>query len=134
MRFRVRISSTPSHVTHWSCDMQKKALSPPSFGQWPPILARCDLNWVDHNHRVTWLIFYVITLYSQNGASPVLQRQWPLNLVGLWVRLKGPHLVFQVTRGLSDHVIFEKRHVSTNAKPQNSIELTNQKLLLFKRY
>ena len=31
-----------------------------------------------------------------------------------------PHLIFKVTCQLSDHVLFEKRHASTNAKPQNS--------------
>ena len=34
--------------------------------------------------------------------------------------MKGPHLLFQVTYRSSDHVLFEKRHVSTNAGPQNS--------------
>ena len=46
--------------------------------------------------------------------------QWPLNLVGLWVRMKEPHLLFQVTCRASDHVIFERHHVSTNARPHNS--------------
>ena len=110
-----------------------KVLSPPSLGQGSPVLASCDLIWVDHNHRVTWIIYHVITLYSQKGASPISQRQWPLNLVGLRVRMKGPHGLF-VTCWSSDHVLFEKRHVSTDAKPQNSagdmkhIKLTNQKL------
>ena len=99
---------------------KKKALSPPSLGEWPPILARCDLSRVYHNHRVTWLIYAVITLYLQKGASPISQRQWPLNLVGLWVRVKGPHLLFQVTFRSNDHVLFEKRNVSTNARSQNS--------------
>ena len=90
MRFRVRVSNPLSHV------ILKKALSPPSLGQWPPILVGCDLSRVDHNHRVTWLIYHVITLYLQKCASPVSQRQWPLNLVGLWVRVKRLHLLFQV--------------------------------------
>ena len=101
------------HVTTW---YTKKALSPPSLGQWPPILARCGLSWVDHSHRVTWLVYHVITLYSQKGASPVLQRQRPLSLVGLWVRVKESHLLFQVTCRSSDHVLLEKRNVSTNAR------------------
>ena len=104
----------------WLRDMYKKALSPPSLQQWPPILARCDLSLVGHNHRVTWLIYHVITLYSQKGASPVLQRQWPLKLVRLWVRVKEPHWLFQVTCRSSYHVLFEKRHVSTNVRPQSS--------------
>ena len=122
MWFRVRVSQPLSHVTHWSCDQVicKKSLSPPWLGQWPSISASCDLSWVDHNHRVTWLIYHVIMLYSQKGTSPVSQRQWSSNLVGLWVRVKGPHLLFQVTCRSSDHVLFEKRHVSTNAMPQNS--------------
>ena len=58
-------------------------------------------------------------LYSQKGASPVSRRQLPFNLVGLWVRVNGSHLLFQVTFQSSDHVLFEKSHVSTNARPQN---------------
>ena len=34
--------------------------------------------------------------------------------------MKGPHLLFQVTCQSSDHVLFEKCHVSTNTRPQNS--------------
>ena len=34
--------------------------------------------------------------------------------------MKRPHLLFQVTYRSSDHVLFEKRHVFTNARPQNS--------------
>ena len=83
-------------------------------------LARCDLIWVDHNHQVTWLIYHVIALYSQKDSSSVSQCQWPLNLVGLRVRVKEPHLLSHVTCGSNDHVLFEKRHVSTNARPQNS--------------
>ena len=140
MWFRVRVSHPPSHVTHWSCNhviYKEKALPPPSLGQWSPILARCDLSWVDHSDRVTWLIYHVITLYSQKGESPVSQHQWPLNLVGLWVRVKGPHPFVEVTFRSSDHVLFEKRHVSTNARPENSAgdmkqknpqKLTRQKL------
>ena len=122
MWFRVRVSNPSDHVTHWLCDhvMLKKTLSAPSLGQWPPILARCDWSRVDHNHRVTWLICHVITLYSQKCASPVSQRQWPLNLVGLWVRMKRLHLLFQVTCRSSDHVLFEKCHASINARLQNS--------------
>ena len=126
----------------WLRDMQKKALSPPSLGQWKPILARRDLSWIEHKHRVTWLIYYVLTLYSQKSTSPVSQRQWPLNSVGLWVRVKGPHLLFQVTGRSSDHLPFEKRHVSPNARIlrtqleiSNIEKLTSQKpFLLFKRY
>ena len=105
-----------------SCDhmLLKNILSPPSPGQWPPFLARCDLSRAGHNDRVTWLIYHVITLYSQKCTSPVSQRQWPLKLVGLWVRVKRLHLLFQVTFRPSDHVVFEKRHVSTNARSQNS--------------
>ena len=122
MWFRLRVSDPLSHVTHWSFDhvILKNALSPPSLGKWSPILAKCDLSWVDHNHRVTWLIYHVITLYLYKGTSPVSQRQWPSNLVGLWVRAKEPYLLSQVNWRSSDHVLFEKRQVSTKAKPQNS--------------
>ena len=54
--------------------------------------------------------------------------------------VKGPHLLFQVTCQSSNHVIFEKRHVSANAKPQNSArDIKDRKshkakaFLLFKR-
>ena len=143
MWFRLRVSDPLSHVTHWSFDqvILKKALSPLSLGQWSPILARCDLSWVDNNHRVTWLIYHVITLYLYKGASPVSQCQSPSNLVELSVRAKGPQVLFQVTCRSSDHVLFEKRHVSTNAKPQNSAgDIKHRKthktkaFLLFKRY
>ena len=122
MWFKLKVSHSPPHVTHWSHDhvILKKALSPPSPGQWPSFLARCDLIWVDHNHRVTWLTYHVITLYSQKGVSPVSQRQWSSNLLGLWVRVKGPQLLLQVTYRSRDYVIFEKHRVSTNARPQNS--------------
>ena len=112
-----RVAWLIDHVIMWYA---KKALSPLWLGQWPPILARYNLIWVDDNYRVTRFIYHEITLYSQKGASPVSRRQWPLNLVGLWVTLKGPNLFFQVTCRSGDHVLFEKRNVSTNARPQNS--------------
>ena len=53
---------------------------------------------------------------------------------------KGPYLHFQLTCRTRDHVLFEKTHEFTDARPQNSAGdtkhryLTNQKLfLLFKR-
>ena len=121
------------HVITW---FFKKALSLPSLGQWPPILASCDLSWVDHNLRVTWLEHYhVIMLYSQKCASPVSQQQWPSNLVGLWVRVKDSHLLFQVNCWSSDRVLFEKRHVSTNARTQNSVgDIKNRKTHKFKAF
>ena len=121
MWFRGRLSHPPSQVTHWSCDhvILKKALSSHKLGQWPPVLASCDLSWINLKHRVTWLVYHVITIYSQ-GASLVSQRQWPSNLVGLWVRVKAPHLLFQVACRSCDKLLFQKRHVSSNARPQNS--------------
>ena len=122
------LSRPPSNVTHWSCDMQK-----------PPVLTRCYLIWVDHNHRVTWLIYHRIMLYSRKGASPVSQHQCPSNLVGLWLRVKWSQLLFQVTCRSSDHVLFEKRHVSTKARLQDSSEdikhrkATNQKLFCYSK-
>ena len=139
----MRVSDPLSQVTHCSCDhvILKKPLSPSSLGQWSPILGRCDLSWVDYSHWVTWLVYHVITLYSQKGASSVSQRQWPSSLVGLWFRVKGSHLLFQVAWRSSDHVFFEKRHVSTKARPQNSAgDIKHRKthkskaFLLFKRY
>ena len=122
MQFRLRESHPPSHVTDWSGDhmIYKKYFISTFARTMAPILARYDLNWVDHNHRVTWLIYDVITLYPHIVASPVSQSQWPSNLVGLWVRVKRPHLLFQVTCRSLDRVLFENHHVATNARPQNS--------------
>ena len=119
----MRVSHPISHLTHWSCYhvICKKYLFPPSLRQWLPVLSRWGLSWIDHNHCVTRLIDHVIMLYSQKGASPFSQHQWPLNLIRLWVRLKKPHLLFQVTfRSIDDHALFEKYHAFTNARSQNS--------------
>ena len=135
----MRVSHPTRHMTHWSCDhlICRKALSPLSVRQWPPILAMCDIRWVDRNHRVTCPIYHVITLFSQKGGSPVSQRQWQLKLVGLWVRVKGTHLLFQLTCRSSDHVNFEKCHVSTKARPWNSAgdikHITNQSFLCIQK-
>ena len=124
----------------WLRDIKNKTLSPPLLGQWPPILTTCYLTRDDNNHPVTWLIYHAVPLYSQKCASPVSQRQWPLNFVGLWVRVKRPHLLFQVTCRSSDQVLFEKRHVTINARPQNLDISKHRKthksklFLLFKRY
>ena len=83
------------------------------------------LSWIDRNHRVTWLVYHVITVYLHKGASLVSQRQWQLKLVGLWVRVKRPHLLFQVTYRSSDHVHFEKHHLSTNASHWTQLEMSN---------
>ena len=123
--FSVRESNLPSHVTH---------LSLPLLVQSPPILARSDLSRVNDNHRVTWLIYHVITLYWQKCLSPVSQRQWSLNLVGLWARAKRPNLLYQVTCRSSDHVLFEKLLVSPNARPQTSVGYIKQKNTKMKRF
>ena len=103
-----------THQVTWLIDYiimwyTKKVLSPPSLEQWPPTLAKFDLSWVDHNQQLPWLIDHVVTLYSQKVAPPVSQRQWSLNLVG-----------FRVTCQSSDHLLFENRPVSPNARQQNS--------------
>ena len=103
-------SHPPIHV-----NAKKKKKSPLSLRLWSAILARCDLIWVDHNRWNTRLIYLVITLYPQKGASPVSQRQWLSNLVGLWVRWRTPPKI-QLTSRSRDYVFFEKRHVSTDAK------------------
>ena len=103
----------------WSCDKQKELILHLCYDNGHH-LARCDFSWAKHNWRVTWLTYHVITLCSEKDASPVWQFQWPLNFVGLWVRVKGPQLRFQVTCRSSDPVLCEKCHVSTNARPQNS--------------
>ena len=55
--------------------------------------------------------------------------------------MKGTHLVFQVTCQSRNHVLFEKRLASTDARPQNSAgDIKHRKthklkaFLLFKRY
>ena len=56
------------------------------------------------------------------------------------VRVKKPHFLFQVTCQC-DHMLFEKRHVFTDARPQNSAEYIKHRknhkskaFLLIKRY
>ena len=118
----------------WSRDFFKKALSLPSLGQWLPILASCDLRWVDRNHRVTWPLYHVITSYSQKETSPVSQRQWPSKLVGLWVRVKEPHLLFpvnfnQVIACFLRNVMYPlTQGYRTQLELSNIEKLTNQKL------
>ena len=121
------------HVITWYA---KIALSPPQLEQLPPILARCDLSWVDRNHRVTWLIYHVITSYLQKGAFPVSQRQWQLNLVGLWFYVKGPHLLFkwlvdQVIACILRNAMYPlTQGYRTQGEISNIEKLTNQKLSL----
>ena len=56
-------------------------------------------------------------------------------LVGLWVKVKRSHLLFQVTIRPSDYVLFEKRHVSTNVKPQTQLDISkNRKSHKFKAF
>ena len=120
-------SHRPSHATHWSYDhmiykhmIYKKGFISTFVRAMATNFSKVwlKLSWPQPSSHVTHLS--CDTLYEQKGASPVSQRQLPLNLVGLWSRVKGPHLLFQVTCRSSDHVVFEKRHVSTNARPQNS--------------
>ena len=117
----------------------KKALYPLPLGKWLPVLARV---WV----KLSWtllsshgIIYHVITLCSQKGASPVSQRQWSSNLVGFWVRVMVSHLLFQVACQLRDHVLSEKGHISTDARPHKSVgdtkhkKLTNQKFSYYSK-
>ena len=104
---------------------------------------RCDFSWVDLNHWVTFLIYHVIMLYWQKGASPVSQRQWTLNLVRLWVRVKGHHLLSQVTCWSSDHMhlrmLFYDVMYPLTQDYRTQLEISNRKtyklkaFLLFKR-
>ena len=127
--FSVRESNLSSHVTHWSCDhmILKKTLSLPLLGQSPPILARRDLSRVNDNHRVTWLIYHVITLYSQKCLSPVSQWQWSLNLVGLWARAKRPNLLYQVTCRSSDHVLLRNFLYPLTQGHRPQLDISNKK-------
>ena len=72
------------------------------------------LSWPQTSNHVTHLSCDRV---MQKGASPISQHQLPLNLVGLWIKVKEPHLLFQVTCRSSYHVLFEKPHVFTNARP-----------------
>ena len=132
MWFRLRYLT---HRVTWPIDYVitwffKKALSPPSLGQWPSILATCYLSWVDRNNRVTWLIYHVITLYSLKGSSLVSQRQWLSNFVGLWVRLKEPHLLFQVNCRSSDCALLEKVMYPLTQGYRTQLEISNIKKLI----
>ena len=44
-------------IDHGIMSYAKKALYSPLLGQWQPILAWCDLSWVDRNHRVMRLLW-----------------------------------------------------------------------------
>ena len=140
MWFRLKEFHPLSHVTHWS---RNHVTCKKSFiSTFVRVMATnfskvwIKLSWPQPSSHVTH--YHVTNLYSQKGASPVSQRQWPSNsnLVGLKVRVKRPHLFLQVTCWSRDHVLFEKRYVSTNARPQNSAggnklkKLTNQKQLI----
>ena len=57
-----RVTWLIAHVIMWYA---KQSFSSTFARQWPPILARCDLIWVDHSHRVMWPIYHMIMLYSQ---------------------------------------------------------------------
>ena len=107
--------------------------SSPLLGQWPPVLARCDLSWAIESleSSIMW------SHYIAKGASPVSQRQGPSpwNWVELWVTVKGPHLFFQLTWQSRDYVFFEKRHIHRRKATElleipNIEKLTNQKLSL----
>ena len=79
------------------------------------------LNWPQPSSRVFHLSCdHVIFGKRCIWSLTIDQSQWPLTLVGLWVRVKGPHLLFQVAYWSRDQVLFEKRHVYTNDRPQNS--------------
>ena len=134
--FSVRESNLPSHMTHWSCDhmILKKNFISTFASTIPTNFSKEWLSRVNDNHRVTWLIYHVITLYWQKCLSPVSQRQWSLNLVGLWARAKRPNLLYQVTCRSSDHVLFEKLLVSPNARPQTSVGYIKQKNTKMKRF
>ena len=128
----MRVSNLTGHVTHWSCDhvILKKTFARIMATNFSKVSLKS--SWPQPSSHVAHVS--CITLYSQKCAFPVSQGQLPLNLVGLWVRVKRPHLLFQVTCRSSDHAIFEKSHVSANARPQiqldisNIEKLTNQKL------
>ena len=92
----------------------------------------CDLGWEYLIHLVTWLIDHVITWYAKKALSPPSLGQWPPILARCDLRcdlvtVKAPHLLFQVTCRSSDHVLFEKLHVFTNARPQNSVGNTKHR-------
>ena len=128
MGFSVRVSHPPSHVIYWSCDhvmLNKSYIS--SFGR---TIANnfskmwLKLSWPQPSSDVTHLLcHYVIFAKSLFLVS---QRQYPLDLVRLWVIVKGQQVLLQVPCRSSGHVLFEKRHVSTNSRPQRyQLEIAN---------
>ena len=130
MWFRLREYHPPNHVIHWLYYhiMCRKSFIFTFATKMASILARCKSSWVDHNHWFMWLIYPVITLYSQNGSSYKVQvTATPMTIKLGRVRVKKPHLVVQVTCQYRDHVLFEKRHVSFNRRWQNSYEDSKQR-------
>ena len=118
--FRVRVSHPPIHVTYWSCDHEICKKSSNFSKVWLTFI------WPQPSSHVTHLSCNHVLFVKR--WSPVSQRQWPFNFVVLRVKVKGHHLLIQVTCWKSDCVIFEKRHLSTNARPQHSAgDIKNRK-------
>ena len=138
--FRVRVSHPSSHVTRQSCDhvicSKKNFISTfartmtTSFSNvW------LKLNWPQPSNHVTHLSCDHV-IFAKT-CIPSFTTPMTIKLS----RVKGPHLLFQVTCRSSDHMLFEKRHAFINARSQNSAGDIKQKnsqikifLLLFKRY
>ena len=116
MWFRVRVSNPRSHVIHWSCNhvIFKNTLSSPSLGQWPLLLARCDISWPQPSSHMNHLSCDHAILAKMCTSSFTAPMTTKLG------RVERPHLLFQVTCRSSDHVLFGKRHGSTNKKLQNA--------------
>ena len=141
MWFRVRVSHPPSHVTHWWCDHMicKKSFTSTLARIMATNFSKVWLksSWPEPSSHGTHLSFDHV-IFAKRCISSITM---PMTIKLGMVRVKESQLLTEVTCRSSDHLLFEKRHVSTNARPQNSAgdikyrKLTNQKLfLLLKRY
>ena len=139
----VRVSHPLSHVTHWSCDhvICKKTF----FSTFARTMATnfnkvwLKLSWPQISSHVTHLSYDHVIISKRYISSFTTRMTIKLGRVMSWSEGAPPTLSSNFLIKWSR--AFEKHHVSTNARPQNSAgdinieKLTNQKLfLLFKRY
>ena len=87
--FRVRMTDPLSHVTHWSCDHEiffKTFIS--------TFASTIATNFIKMWLKSSWI--QLLSQVTQKYASPVSQRQWKLNLKGLWFRVKSLMKLFTI--------------------------------------
>ena len=122
MWFGVRVSHSPNHVTHWSNGhvICKKSFISTFARTMATNFSKVwlKLSWPQPPTPVTHLSCDHVVFAKSCISS--FTTPMTLNLVGLWVTIKGPHLLFRVTCQSNDLLLFENRHVSPNARQQNS--------------